>query len=77
MSEVNRRITGSPIALRSLAYRFNIPVVINDPLPGRSVISQPDPQAADAAIETDSLAARPATTPDSNLSRAPYRPTAI
>jgi len=33
---------------------------------------QPDPPHADAAIETDSLAVRPATTPDRNLSLAPY-----
>ena len=50
----------------------DIPVVINDHLPGRSVISKPDPPHADAAIETDSLAVRPATTPDRNLSSAPY-----
>jgi len=50
----------------------DIPVVIVDHLPGRSVISQSDPPHADAAIETDLPAVRPATTPDRNLSRAPY-----
>ena len=38
---MNPPLTGSPIAMRSLAYHY-IPVVINDPLPGRSVISQLD-----------------------------------
>ena len=41
-------------------------------LSSRSVISQSDPPHADAAIETDLPAVRPATTPDRNLSRAPY-----
>ena len=33
-------------------------MVINDTRPRRNVISQPDPPAADAPIETDSLAGR-------------------
>jgi len=44
MSKVNLPLTGSPTAMRSLAYHY-IPVVINDPLPGRSVSSQPDVDA--------------------------------